>query len=289
MNESPLVCQKCKLEKCLTEMDSPCPRCCWNVFEIGFHDLNDTPTDHASGVGINQHSGRQAPVFDTREDVPFQEAQRLFELVIKKGANCDWGTLTSEDETAASLLREMGEAVRVGLQGEFFRAQPFSSVQENLQPCRFFRPPADLARAGRYNPQGNAVLYISNSPRTAASEVQWETGPCVVYAQKFLVDAPSLRWIPFERSLQSRHPLLNAYLLLCESAPPREDVDSAYIPSHFLRSLAESFGVDAIGFPSVRRREDDEVFNLVVFGDAMDLIERQGSGLPFIQVVSNNG
>ncbi|MFT7404952.1 MAG: hypothetical protein ACI955_002021 [Zhongshania sp.] len=85
MNESPLVCQKCKLEKCLTEMDRPCLRCCWNVFEIGFHDTDDTPTDHASGAGINRYSGRQAPVFDTREDVPFQEAQRLVELVHNSG------------------------------------------------------------------------------------------------------------------------------------------------------------------------------------------------------------
>jgi hypothetical protein len=232
-------------------------------------------------------TGRKVTAVDTtRPDLneAFNLVQRFVSALRNVAASQDLDIPDSHRDIAETIRAEFGAAVTRGLERNYVRARWL--LPNEVCPEQFLRPSQDRVRIGRYNANGDRVLYLCRDSRTALAEITGsrpsEEHRC--YVQKFAVRLPETNVVLLSPQMEKVSPALNRFLFMSETLPKDGNEAFVYRPTHLLRHWAETFGVAAVEYPSVRAGfpNAENAANLVVFGPTAQLVEEMMVGDPEI-------
>ena len=127
------------------------------------------------------------------------------------------------------------------------------------------RPPADLATAGRINPEKISYLYLAEDPLTCVYEVKPIIGQHVSIATfKLTKDISVFDLASDSEEKDNLHnPLLFRYIKQRFSIPNAGDT-LHYLPTQFLSEVIKEMGFDGIRFKSSLKQDG---VNVVLFSD----------------------
>lgn len=242
-------------------------------------------SSEVSAVAQGTRTGRTVTALDTRRPVvnaAFNAAQAFINALQQIPISESLAIPVAHQEAAAEIERDFVAAVTVGLDREYVRARWL--LPDSVDRSQFFRPPPQFVRVGRYNAMGDRVIYLCRNVPTACAETDGgqSRSEQLRYVQKFSIRLPGQRVVCLSRQMEQQYPALNRFLFLSERVPTDRNECSAYRPTHLLRMWAETHGVVAIEFPSVRAGFPivEEAVNLVAFGETAKRIEAMMIGEP---------
>lgn len=271
-----------------TEFVAPggsCPQCGAEPYElVGCLTLDESVglSDNALADGINAATGRVQALLDSRSpqvNERFVAVQTFVARLVGLPTGEPLLDLMEASAVSKTIASEFRAAKTTGIAGAHWRAGWLDPGAE--ASADFGRPP--LASVGRYNPEGDRVLYLSADGATALAEIRrgGNADGQQPYGQRFEL---ALQGVAVCRVLPDPKGNTGALLYLSEAAPEEGAAAAAYRPTHFLRALAEAEGVAAIEYPSVRGgfQTNRNAINLVLFGEAATLAEAMAVGGPVL-------
>lgn len=284
MGSQQAECRNCGYVFSDPSTDRPCPECGSEKKHVSVAIEEMVTVDDSIRVAMeNVLTGREGIVHDSEEDIPHPKVREFIENVTSRSKEPNWNDIINQDSFAKEILAECRDAKVDGLHGSYYRARVVDENASPLSTPQLLSPPEDKVSIGRYNQVGDAVLYLAQTPETAAIEVR-ANGQEQVYIQRFEIGAPDLSYIRLGSEMEQEFPHLHHLLLLSEYLPERAGAEEAYWPTHFLREACEQLGISAIEFPSIRAdySENPDAVNLVVYGGAVDETEQMTQGTPYI-------
>ena len=149
-----------------------------------------------------------------------------------------------------------------------YRARKIDEVEGLPMKKHFLFPPKDVVNEGRYNHNGQPVLYASGSSETCFFEVR--EIPSYIAQIRIMKELKILDMSNID-DLNS-DPLLNSIIYSSLISAVTKEDDSKYKPeyvfSRFIADCALDIGFDGIKYPSTRCSL--ECFNYVLFKDGIN-------------------
>ena len=160
-----------------------------------------------------------------------------------------------------------------------YRARIWTGEKAEPKESDFHEPPEDKASDGRMRPAGIPCVYTADSPETAAAEVRAGMHDAVAIAtlkplNDFeFVDLGILDDISPFCDVDCSQLIANSdhlYNVARELARPVRPSDSTldYVPFQYLSEVMQSFGNEAIGYPSVMHQDGQ---NIACFSHFVDM------------------
>lgn len=258
-----------------------CPGCGENGgdFDAHFHAGTIGLSTSATAVASNG-VGREIQVLDTKDEQLNQlinEVQYFAETLTRGPGDASLLDFGLQTPIGQRIVDEFVSSASTGLAGTYFRGRWL--FEDEVAPGEFMRPPTQQ-RPGRYNLDGDNVLYLACSRDVVLDELrERDKGDGKsLYIEEFDLRLDDVRVASVHgQNLQSA---LDALLFFSESFPiDSSDDPSSYRPSQFLRLVADHHGIDAVVYPSVRAGfPGASSLNLVVFGSAAGHAEGMMTG-----------
>lgn len=139
-----------------------------------------------------------------------------------------------------------------------YRGRLRSTLPDDPDVRDFGPPPEPFARQGRYNNQGQSVLYLATSPDGVRVECPTDSDDDGVLCREFLVDIGSLRI--FDASSES----LPDFLHIAWDEAERQELPE-YLFSRALAELVRRQGYDGMVVPGTRGCPSNRYRNIVFF------------------------
>jgi hypothetical protein len=245
---------------------------------------------------------RRAPTgrtgFHLKDDIPTEhvEVQKFVQYLCESQSdNIDWASFLSANRTAQKIFSDFQRAIKTGIDGRYFRARRFP-VSASVPPLskELQAPPAGKQSPGRYNEQGQRVLYLSRAARIAATECppDPDMNKPLIYVQQFKLYLPMMKVVLLDLNMEASTPCLHYLLLDSEYVPEQANdlpnIRNPYRATHFLAYLASINGVTGIEYPSIRGDIQNHscAVNLVILGNAVATAEALTEGEPFLFTLS---
>jgi hypothetical protein len=243
---------------------------------------------------IRAPTGRKG--FHLKDNIPTEhiEVQKFVQYLCESESDSvNWQSLLSTDNTAQKICNDFQRAIKTGIKGEYFRARRFAA-SASVPPLskELHAPPVGNQSPGRYNEQGQRVLYLSRTAKIAATECRPDIDKPLIYVQQFKIYLPTLKVILLELNLEASTPFLHYLLLDSEYVPEKANelpnVRNPYRATHFLGYLASINSVAGIEYPSIRGdiQNNPDAVNLVILSSAVATAEVLTEGEPFLFTLS---
>jgi len=209
-------------------------------------------------------------------NLPF-DVPRDFEATITQVgelARCTPFLLLEHDfcQKVLSSIRDLSKTlVSAKFDSTLFRARSILDGMLAQDILTFDFPPASSVKEGRYNHAGSPVLYLGSDKDTCQAELR--NDPCLVLEFELRTPVCVLDLTdPF--SAHEEHADLLNCLVYSALASAKQEVDTGwhkphYVVSRFVADCARAAGIDAIKYPSTRRKRKN--FNLVLVNSTMSL------------------
>jgi hypothetical protein len=239
-------------------------------------------------VRVRRKSGREGDhLVDNAHTVNFRLDALVKELSATEHVNWIWFIIRRP--VAWVIVRQLRNAVRHGLKGLFFRGRSYKRGEKPKDSDDFYwrqdawqkHVSSGKWESDRYNENGERVLYLSTTARTASREIA--RAGCTPFMQRFELDLPNTLSVLLDHELETRFPFIHYLLLNSEFLPGESHLPNAYRATHFLAYLCACFEIDAVEYPSVKvnLKGCPGGFNLVLFRNALESAGRMMIGEPF--------
>jgi hypothetical protein len=235
---------------------------------------------------IRAKTGRRG--FHIKENSPTEHVEvQAFVLQLCETDTTDWEALLHTNRTAQKIHNDFRNAIKTGINGEYFRGRRFQVSVASPPSKELWAPPVNKQKVARYNEFANRVLYLSRTAKTIVAECPPTVDKPTLFIQKFTLQLPNLRIISLETDLESKHPFLHYVLLdseyVPESAHEFPNVRNPYRATHFLAHLATINNVSGVEYPSVRGdiRNNPDAINLVLLNESVVIAQSMTEGVPF--------
>jgi hypothetical protein len=157
-----------------------------------------------------------------------------------------------------AIIEQIGVITEAAtLTSPYFRARCYDGLRSR-EPIEFFPPPANQVREGRYNHNGQAVLYLGSDEHTCFCEVGAPAAGACISAMAIKCDMKVLDLCDIDRRLayEDQDILESIAMSSLMAAPVKDDGwhRPEYVFTRFVADCARRVRFDGIRYPSSKSR-----------------------------------
>lgn len=245
----------------------------WDIFRVGA-DAIQMIIQEFSWFDLSADILNEKVIISKKHDVDY-----LDENCIVRGSS--WGgfskSIKSENRFHSNIFR--ADAFTYFLEGiakpypagtHFFRAR-IAENKDGFSICAMGTPPPDKRSAGRVNPEGIGILYLSSDDKTVLNEIRASVFDYVTIGTFELLQDISVvnlsgisRTSPFSHQGELERYAVNREVfseIALEIAKPlrRSDSPLEYLPTQYIAEFIKSRGYDGVEFTSTLREEGSNI------------------------------